>query len=238
MSHVRALKGPVWVFTPPYGSAFKKTTIHGSCGPCTGSVWCLEVLTGPAQAVMTDYGQFAYGGSQACKAFAKAHTVPTRAQYGTRSVDVWILTHRAPICMWPCTWKKDDFIQTSQVLQPGTTGRHYAMLWSHAHGRSMGGYLHVLWSRGCKIPYVYLTGSIRFMCGHLRGPCGFHTTIGTSVHSVLREPYGPSPMQMPCGPGNTCMISGAGPYRVRWGQLVHTRVIFTKPNTIMWHLTC
>ena len=30
-------------------------------------------------------------------------------------------------------------------------------------------YLRVLWPRGCKIPYVYLTGSMRFTCGHPRG---------------------------------------------------------------------
>ena len=52
-------------------------------------------------------------------------------------------------------------------------------------------YLRVLWSRGCKIPYMYLTGSVRFTCGHPRGPGGFHTGMGTSVRSVLREPYGP-----------------------------------------------
>ena len=45
------------------------------------------------------------------------------------------------------------------------------------------GYLRVLWSRGCKIPYVYLTCSIRFTCGHPRCPCGFHTGMGTSVRS-------------------------------------------------------
>ena len=43
------------------------------------------------------------------------------------------------------------------------------------------GYLRVLWTRGCKIPYVYLIGSIRFTCGHPRGHCGFHTGMGTSV---------------------------------------------------------
>ena len=70
------------------------------------------------------------------------------------------------------------------------------MLWSHVYGRSMG-YLHVLCSRGCKIPYVYLTGSVRFTCGHPKSPCGFHSGMGTSVRSVLREPYGP--VRMPCG---------------------------------------
>ena len=91
MSHVRALKGPVWVLTVPYGSAFK-TTVHGSCGPCTGSVYCLEILTGPARIVTTDYGGFTYGCSHARKASARAGTVPSRAPYGTRRVDVRILT--------------------------------------------------------------------------------------------------------------------------------------------------
>ena len=45
------------------------------------------------------------------------------------------------------------------------------------------------------------------------GPCGFHTSMGTSVRSVLREPYGP--VRMPCELGNTRTISGAGPYGVR-----------------------
>ena len=39
------------------------------------------------------------------------------------------------------------------------------------------------WSRGWKIPYVYLTGYVRFTCGHPRGPCGFHTGMGTSSRS-------------------------------------------------------
>ena len=64
----------------------------------------------------------------------------------------------------------------------GTTGRHNAMLWSHAYGSCMG-YLRILWSRGCKIPYVYLTGSVRFTCGYPRGPRGFHSGMGTSVRS-------------------------------------------------------
>ena len=43
------------------------------------------------------------------------------------------------------------------------------------------GYLRVLWSRGCKIPYVYLTGSVRFTCG----------TLGAPVDSIraLEHPY-------------------------------------------------
>ena len=36
MSHVRALKGSVWVLTAPYDSALK-TIVHGSCGLRTGS---------------------------------------------------------------------------------------------------------------------------------------------------------------------------------------------------------
>ena len=52
------------------------------------------------------------------------------------------------------------------------------------------GYMRVLWSRGCKIPYVYLTGYIRFKCGHPRGPCGFLTGMGTSVRTVFGELYG------------------------------------------------
>ena len=58
-SPVRALKCPVWDLTKPYGSAFK-TTVHDPCGPRTGSVRCLEILTGPARTVMTVYGRFAY----------------------------------------------------------------------------------------------------------------------------------------------------------------------------------
>ena len=92
----------------------------------------------------------------------------------------------------------------------------------HMHGRSMG-YLRVLWSRSCKIPYVYLTGSVRFRSGHPKGPYGFHTDMGTSVHSVVRESYGPA--RKPCGLGNTRTINGAGPYGVRWGPRVHGRVI-------------
>ena len=102
------------------------------------------------------------------------------------------------------------------------------MLWSHAYGRSMG-YLRVLWSGGCKLPYVYLTGSVRFTCGHPWGPCGFHTGMATTVRSVLPEPYGP--VWMVCRLGNTRTISGAGPCGVRWGPRVHARIIFTKPNT-------
>ena len=42
-----------------------------------------------------------------------------------------------------------------------------------------------------------------------RGPCGFHTGMGTSVRSVLPEPYGPVRI---CWLGNTRTISGVGPY--------------------------
>ena len=52
---------------------------------------CLEILTGPARAVTTDYGRFACGCSQARKASARARTVPTHAPYGTRRVDIQIL---------------------------------------------------------------------------------------------------------------------------------------------------
>ena len=51
-----------------------------------GYVGCLEILTGPARAVTTDYGRFAHGCSQARKAHGP--TVPARAPYGTRGVDV------------------------------------------------------------------------------------------------------------------------------------------------------
>ena len=61
-------------------------------------------------------------------------------------------------------------------------------------------YLRVLWSRGCKIPYVYLTDSVRFTCRYPRGPCGFHTGMGTSIAGTvwsrvdamraLQYPYG------------------------------------------------
>ena len=61
-----------------------------------------------------------------------------------------------------------------------------------------------------EIPYVYLTGSVRFMCGHPKVPCRFHTGMGTSVRSVLMELYGP--VRMPCGLGNICTIGGEGPY--------------------------
>ena len=99
-----------------------------------------------------------------------------------------------PVCVWPCTSKKDDFIRTSQgskartapqVLRPGTTRRHYRMLWSHAYGPSVG-YLHVLLSRGwgdtIRVPY-------RTRKVQVRAPCGFRTGMGTSVRSVLRELY-------------------------------------------------
>ena len=91
MSHVRALKGPVSVLTAPYGSALQ-TTVHGSCGLRSGFVQCLEILTGPARSVTTDYGRFAYGCSQTRKAPAIARTVPTRAPYGTRRIDLRVLT--------------------------------------------------------------------------------------------------------------------------------------------------
>ena len=51
-----------------------------------GYVRCLEILTGHARAVTTDYGRFSYGCSQARK--ANGPTVPTRAPHGTRRVDV------------------------------------------------------------------------------------------------------------------------------------------------------
>ena len=57
---------------------------------------------------------------------------------------------------------------------------------------------------------TFLTGSVSFTCGHPMGPCGFHTGIRTSVSSVSCKPYGP--VRMPCGLGNTRMISGAGPF--------------------------
>ena len=98
------------------------------------------------------------------------------------------------------------------VLRPGTTRRHYGMLWSRAYGPSVG-YLRVLWSRGCKIPYVYFTGYVMFKCGHPEGLCGFHTGMGTSVRSILRELYGP--MRVSCGLGNIRSIVGAGPHGVR-----------------------
>ena len=91
MSHVRALQGSVWVLTMPYGSALK-TTVRGSCGLHTGSVGCLEILTGPARAVTTDYGRFAYGCLQSRKASARARTVPSRAPYGTHRVGVRVRT--------------------------------------------------------------------------------------------------------------------------------------------------
>ena len=37
---------------------------------------------------------------------------------------------------------------------------------------------------GCKI--LYLTGSVRVTCGYPRGPCGFHTGMGTSVAGTVR----------------------------------------------------
>ena len=86
---IRALKGPVRVLMAPYGSALK-TTVHGSSGLRTGSVWCLESLTGPARAVTIDYGRFAYGCSQPRKASARARMMPTRAPYGTRMIEVTI----------------------------------------------------------------------------------------------------------------------------------------------------
>ena len=98
---------------------------------------------GPARAVTTDYGRFAYGCSLARKASARARMVPTRASYGTRRVNVRILTIPKNT---DNPSKKDDFIRTSQgskarmapqVLRPGTTRRHYAMLWSHAYERSV-----------------------------------------------------------------------------------------------------
>ena len=55
-------------------------------------VRCLEILTDPARTVTTDYGRFAYGCSQARKASARARAVTTRAPYGTRRVDIRILT--------------------------------------------------------------------------------------------------------------------------------------------------
>ena len=58
------------LLTSPYGSAFK-TTVHGSWT----TYGCLEILTGPARVVTTDYGRFAYGCSQARKASARARTV-------------------------------------------------------------------------------------------------------------------------------------------------------------------
>ena len=91
--------------------------------------------------------------------------------------------------MWPCTSKKDDFIRSSQgswactipqVLRSGTTRRHYATLWSHANGRSMG-YLRVIWSRGWKIRTCTL--HVRFTCGHPMNICGFHMGMGTSIRS-------------------------------------------------------
>ena len=94
-SHVRALRSPAWVLTAPYGSAFQTTvSVHDSCGPLTGSERCLEIFTGPARAVTFDYGRFAYMFSQARKTSTRARTVPTRAQYGTRRVDVRNLTIR------------------------------------------------------------------------------------------------------------------------------------------------
>ena len=59
----------------------------------------------------------------------------------------------------------------------------------------------------------YRTGSVSFACKHPRGSYGFHTGMGTSVRSVLRELY--SHMRMPCGLGNIRTIGGAGPYGVR-----------------------
>ena len=41
---------------------------------------------------MTDYCRFAYRCSQACKASARAHMMPTRAPYGTGRVEVRALT--------------------------------------------------------------------------------------------------------------------------------------------------
>ena len=99
----------------------------------------------------------------------------------------------------------------------------------HKPGYSMG-YLHVFWLRVCEIPYVFLTGSVRFTCGYPGGLCGFHSIMGTS-YSGSQEPYGPE--WMPRGIGKTHTISAANPYWVLWGPRVHAPVLFTKPNTIM-----
>ena len=78
------------------------------------------------------------------------------------------------------------------------------MLWAHAYGRSMG-YLRVLWSRGCKIPYVNLTGSVRFTCGHHRGPCGLHAGMRTSVRSVLPSDFARSVLPSDFARVYTCL---------------------------------
>ena len=48
-------------------------------------------------------------------------------------------------------------------------------------------YLCVLWSRDCKLPYVYLTCSVRLTCRYPRGLCGYHTGMGTSVAGTVRS---------------------------------------------------
>ena len=231
LSHVRALESSGWVLTAPYGSALK-TIVHCSCGLRTGSVRCLEILTGPTRAVTTDYGRFVCGCSQARKASARARTVPTRSQRTQ-------ITQRTPVCMSPCTSTKDDFIRgLPKSHRPLRLPKSYGLgplvgimrCCGHMHtGALWVSYLHVLLSRGCKIPYMYLTSSIRFTCGYPRGHCGFHT--------AWEHPYvqfcGNRTVPCRC---RARTISGVGPYGVRWGPWVHARVIFTKPNTIMWHM--
>ena len=79
--------------------------------------------------------------------------------------------------------EEDDFIRSSQgswartapqILRSGITPRHYATFY---------GLSACYLVTGLKDTYVYLTGYVRFMCGHPMGLCGFHMGIGTSIRS-------------------------------------------------------
>ena len=94
---------------------------------------------------------------------------------------------------------------------PWSLSEHHlhAMFWLHAYGRSMGS-LHVLWLQIARCRMRTLKGSLRFICGHHTGSCGFHTRLGIRLYMRARA-------DAINGLGNIRMISRAWTYGARWG---------------------
>ena len=152
-----------------------------------GYVRCSEILTGPARAVTIDYGRVAYGYgcSQACKAHGP--TVPTRALYCR--VDVRVPTIPKNIDNPKTIHIEEGWFhtQTSAVIGPydfPSSGPGPLIVIMRRCGHIHTG---VLWVICMFFGHGVARNacSLRFTCGHPRGPIVFQTGMGTSVHAVL-----------------------------------------------------
>ena len=146
--------------------------------------------------------------------------------------------------MWPCT-SKDDFIRTlftkghRPVRLPTSFGPGLLVGITRCCGHMPTGVLWVicvLFGHGVAI---YRTCTLKVPLGSRASTLGTPPPAPVDSIRAWEHPCVQfcSSVRTPCGLGNIRTISGAGPYGVRWSPRVHARVIFAKPNTIMWHLT-